>query len=77
LASRRSEAGKARAFHNLSPDIKYDEALKLCESLGLIETVKHGDHQYGRLTQKGVNTFVTLLRMMHLRSFPELALKES
>ena len=57
------------------PDISYDDALKLCKELGLIEIVQHGEHDYGRLTQKGINVFNAMMMMVSYTAFPENILK--
>jgi hypothetical protein len=55
----------------------YDDCLKLCEELGLIEMAKHGDHAYGRVTQKGVNVLCTLLQMANNAQEPSNRLELS
>lgn len=57
------------------PTISYDDALKLCQELGLIEVIQHGEHDYGRLTQKGINVFNALMLMMSHTASPENILK--
>jgi hypothetical protein len=58
------------------PDAPYPERLKQCEEMGLIETVMHGEHEYGRMTQRGINVFRTLNTLMNHRLNPENELKE-
>ena len=62
---------------NWQPDVSYDEGLQICKGLGLIELVQHGEHDYGRLTQTGINVFMTLMQMAGNASFPENMLKTS
>jgi hypothetical protein len=38
--------------------------MKLCEQLKLVETMQHGDADYSRFTQKGVNVLATLTELM-------------
>jgi len=56
-------------------DMDYDECLGLCESLGLLEVCQHGEHHYGRITQKGKNVMSALLRMAMHSTDPENRLK--
>ena len=56
-------------------DIPYDDALKLCQELGLIEIVWHGKHDYGRLTQKGINVMNAMMVMISHTASPENILK--
>ena len=58
-------------------DRSYVECLKLCEKLKLIKSVKHGEHEYGRLTQTGINVFRCLLRMATNAANPENILRQS
>ena len=60
-----------------TPDMDYEDCLKLCEELGLLETVQHGPHQYGRLTQKGINIFTAMMHLANYASYPENHLKKS
>jgi hypothetical protein len=61
----------------LTPDRSYNACLKQCEKLGLIEKIKHGDHEYGRATQLGVNALCVLLQMASNAQEPKNRLKES
>jgi hypothetical protein len=45
------------------PDKSYEDSILLCHELGLVEMLVHGDVQYGRITQNGVNVFCVLLTM--------------
>ena len=58
-----------------TPDISYDEALDLCEQLGLIERLKHGGEDYGRPTQKGINVLITMMRLAGYAADPTNVLK--
>jgi len=60
-----------------TPDLGYEDCLKLCEELGLIETIQHGDYKYGRPTQKGINVLTTMMRLAQFASDPENILKKS
>jgi len=62
---------------NWQPDCTYDEGLVLCEKLGLTEMMWHGDNDYGRLTQTGVNVLYTLMQMAAFAANPNNVLKES
>lgn len=58
-------------------DITYNEGLVLCEQLKLIEQLRHGDVDYGRLTQTGINVLATLMQLGVHASYPENRLKGS
>ena len=45
------------------PTLSYDECIELCERLGLVETMQHGDKYYIRYTEDGVNALAGLLGM--------------
>jgi hypothetical protein len=45
--------------------VDFDGGMKLCEKLGLVEFMDHGDATYTRFTQKGINVLATLTEMMH------------
>jgi hypothetical protein len=62
---------------NWTPNVTYDEGLKLCEKLGLIETLTHGEHDYGRLTQTGINVLRVLMVMAGHAADPKNTLKGS
>ena len=61
----------------VTPDRSYAACLRQCEALELIEIVKHGRQDYGRITQDGMNVFCCLLQIAHNSSHPENRLKES
>jgi len=71
--------GEPRAvdLSDWKPDKSYDECLRICEQLKLIETVQHGEHEYGRITQTGVNVMHTLMQLASYSVYPENALKRS
>ncbi len=43
-------------------DVEHSEGLEQCKEMGLLETVMHGEREYFRLSQHGINIFATLLR---------------
>jgi hypothetical protein len=43
------------------PTLSYDECIELCEKLGLVETMQHGDKHYIRYTEDGVNALAGLI----------------
>jgi hypothetical protein len=45
--------------------VGFDDGLKLCEKLKLVEFMQHGDATYTRFTQKGINVLATLTELMH------------
>jgi len=51
----------------IMPDKSPSDCFDLCEQLGLIERMKHGDEEYIRFTQKGHNVMAALI------SIPEYA----
>jgi len=59
----------------LTPDMDYDDCLRLCEELGLVEIVNHGGHDYGRITQKGRNCVSALIKLASHGFEPENVLK--
>jgi len=44
--------------------ITFEDGMKLCEELKLVELMQHGDHDYTRFTQKGMNVLATLMELM-------------
>jgi len=44
--------------------ITFEDGMKLCEQLKLVETMQHGDADYSRFTQKGDNVLATLTELM-------------
>ena len=44
--------------------ITFEDGMKLCEQLKLVETMQHGDADYSRFTQKGINVLATLTELM-------------
>lgn len=50
----------------------FDKRMKLCLQLGLIETLQHGQYDYVRLTQKGVNVFQTLMHLAKCAALAEI-----
>jgi hypothetical protein len=65
------------SLENYQPDVTYTEALKLCEELGLLETVMHGEHEYGRLTQRGINVATCLMKFLTHTADPNNILKKA
>jgi hypothetical protein len=61
----------------VAADISYDDCLLLCHELGLIEMIKHGEHDYGRITQKGHNVLNALLRMAMNSADPANVLRKT
>jgi hypothetical protein len=49
----------------LQPITDFDEGLKLCESLGLIEIMQHGGDEYTRFTRKGMDVHNTLMELIY------------
>ena len=45
------------------PTISYEDCIALCEKLGLVETMSHGDNDYIRYTENGVNVLAGLVGM--------------
>jgi len=41
----------------------YDDCVDLCEKLGLIERMAHGDKEYIRYTEDGMHVLATLLTL--------------
>lgn len=56
---------------------KYDDCLKICKQLDLIEIVWHGEHDYGRITDKGCEVLMALLTMLGARADPKNKLEIS
>ena len=44
--------------------ITFEDGMALCEQLKLVETMQHGDADYSRFTQKGINVLATLTELM-------------
>jgi hypothetical protein len=76
-AMRRLQRDVAIDLTDYLPDKSYDECLQLTKDLGLIEVVQHGPHDYGRLTQNGINVFNVLLRLLEYRTDPNNRLKKT
>jgi hypothetical protein len=58
-------------------DISYDECLALCAELGLVETLQHGEHEYARVTQNGINVMNALMRLAIYASDPNNKLRQT
>ena len=48
----------------LAVSMSFEDGMKLCEQLKLIELLQHGDGDYSRFTQKGINVAATLLQLL-------------
>jgi hypothetical protein len=48
----------------LATTVTFQDGVKLCKQLKLIEFMRHGPHEYVRLTQKGINVAATLTEML-------------
>jgi len=44
--------------------VTFEDGMALCEKLKLVETMHHGDADYSRFTQKGINVLATLTELM-------------
>ena len=79
MAERGGAAVEARVvdLSAWAPEATYDEGLALCRKLKLIEMVQHGDHDYGRLTERGKTVLFTLMTMAGYASDPENILKQT
>lgn len=44
--------------------ITFEDGMALCEKLKLVEMMQHGDVDYSRFTQKGINILATLTELM-------------
>jgi hypothetical protein len=61
----------------LQPDLSYEEGIRLCVKLKLVETMQHGDQEYIRMTQKGTNVISALMTLMSDCCDPENILRPS
>jgi hypothetical protein len=55
-----SDDNATRGF-TITPDKSPRACFDLCEQLGLIERMTHGDEEYVRFTQKGHNVMAALI----------------
>jgi hypothetical protein len=47
----------------IMPTKSYDDCLDLCVKLGLIEIMRHGNSEYIRYTEDGINVLAALVGM--------------
>ena len=47
----------------LSPTMPPEECIALCEEMGLIERMTHGEHDYVRFTKTGYNVLAGLMEI--------------
>jgi len=48
----------------LAVSMSFEDGMKLCEKLQLLETMQHGEGDYARFTQKGINVVATLVQLL-------------
>ena len=55
----------------LQPSVSRDECLAICVNFGLVDMMQHGDREYIRMTQQGVNVLCIMLELMADMSDPD------
>ena len=61
-----------RPMNELRPSMSRDECRDMCEELGLVDTLQHGDTDYIRITQKGIDALCVLLDLLAEMSDPDV-----